>query len=234
MQSDFCSLSLSNIRYVLIAVTVFSLISSQAHYVHAVIVLLSDIAKPLTPEQITELEKDPQFMVNKCVATVEDTKDHSDKLESYEKDQLQLCDNFMSYLQDKCHEFNNLLSYCEVDLRASIEHDEHYVGRYDSARSTQLNCLEDINYGSEYGLSCKEYFSNFTTSPPPPSEMSKFAATLPVEAGTASNATEAVTQAKNLLNMASSTVSNRTDEIINEAEELIKAANEETSSDSTP
>jgi len=194
----------------------FSFLLPQTYYVHAVVVALSDIAKPLTAEQIAELERDPQSMVNKCVSTLQESKGHSDTLMSWDKDQLALCDSFMSHLQNKCFDFSSLLEYCELDPYFVTPS----VAGYDLQRKTQLNCLEN----SSYSTSCSEYFSNSSAI----SAASNFAATLPPMPGAASNATEAMTQAKNLLNMASSALPNSTEELINEAEKLINAANEET------
>lgn len=115
----------------------------QTFYVHAL--SLSDIAKPLSPEQITELERDPQAMLNNCVTTLQDSKGHSDTLMSWDREKLALCDNFMSHLQNKCSDFNNLLDFCKIDLTL-----------YDVERTTQVNCLENPNYS----ISCKDYFSN--------------------------------------------------------------------------
>jgi hypothetical protein len=90
-------------------------------------------------------------MVGECSTTLEKTLKHSDKLSSNEKDQIALCDNFMSHLKNKCGEFSNLLQYCGLDKLGSVD-------LYELHRITQIRCLEDINYGDL----CREYFSNST------------------------------------------------------------------------
>lgn len=164
----------------LIIILTFLFLLPQTYNVHAILVLLSDIAKPLSPEQIAELERDPQGMLNKCLSTLQDSKGHSDTLMSWDEDKLALCDNFMSHLQNKCSNFNNLLDYCGIDLIL-----------YDVERTTQLNCLENRNYST----TCKDYFSNSS------------GVTVPASQGKIMNESSHITEIMNTLNPSNGTES---------------------------
>lgn len=120
----------------------------------------SNFAKSLPSDQIEEVEKNPQSIINKCVDVLMGSKNHSDNLISYEKSQLDLCDSIALHFQDKCHDFNNLLPYCEFDINASQKLGTYSVDEYELKRITQLNCLKNIDYGSF----CGDYFSNSTGS----------------------------------------------------------------------
>ena len=136
----------------LIFLFISSLLVFNLHMVYGIAPLsLNEIAKPLSPDQISEVERDPQYMVGQCSSTLEKTLGHSDKQTPSENDQIALCDNFMLHLKNKCGDFSNLLQYCGLD-KGNI------VDAYEVHRITQLQCLEDINYDDI----CIDYFSNST------------------------------------------------------------------------
>lgn len=118
---------------------------------------LSDFGKPLNTKQIEEVEKSPQPIINKCVDVLKQSKNHSDNLTSGEKSQLSLCDNVALHFQDKCHDFSNLLPYCEFDI-ANLKLGIYSVDDYQIERISQLNCLTNIHYAPF----CEDYFSNST------------------------------------------------------------------------
>ena len=133
--------------------TTFLLIANPLS-IYAVSQSLKVFAKPLTLDQIIEIEKNPRPIVAKCVSTLQNSISRSDNLESFEKGRLELCDSIVSYLQNKCNEFKNLLEYCEQNLPA-LGVDTNLEVYYDQ-RTLQFNCLQNLSYVGP----CKEYFSN--------------------------------------------------------------------------
>lgn len=72
----------------------------------------------LTAEQISEVEKDPRTMIDKCNNRV-----------GLKIDAGKLCDGFVNYLQDKCDRLDNLPDYCNE------------LSKYSGSRSIQQSCI---------------------------------------------------------------------------------------------
>jgi hypothetical protein len=77
-----------------------------------------DSSITLSPDQINEVEKNPQDMIDKCVNRI-----------NLKDDPGKLCDAFAIYLKDKCQKLDSLPDYCQA------------VSIYNGIRPTQVVCL---------------------------------------------------------------------------------------------
>ena len=97
-----------------------------------------DATITLSPDQITEVEKNPQELIDKCVYRI-----------SLKDDPGKLCDAFAIYLKDKCEKLDFLPDYCGA------------VSIYNTKRPTQVACLTNRPLpGDMEGIKkCRDYIS---------------------------------------------------------------------------